>query len=146
MTQIRPADVRYYVDADVLGLGHTLARLRSDLTYPGDPGAVIHKRQRPACPVTTPGADDLMWLPEVAVRGWLVITRDGKIQGHRREIAAVREHAVRMVALDTRQARNTWAQLEIVMCRWRQIEQLHDQPGPFIYIATRTTLRPVDLG
>ena len=29
---------RFYVDADLLGLGHVLAGLRPDTTYPGDPG------------------------------------------------------------------------------------------------------------
>jgi hypothetical protein len=37
----RAAQVRIYVDADVLGLGKILADLRNDVTYPGDPGAVI---------------------------------------------------------------------------------------------------------
>jgi hypothetical protein len=32
------------------------------------------------------------------------------------------------------------------MTRWREIEALIDQPGPFIYIASRTgKLRAVDL-
>src|SRR6266700_3319891 len=35
----RAAQVRFYVDADVLGLGKVLAGLRNDVTYPGDPGA-----------------------------------------------------------------------------------------------------------
>jgi hypothetical protein len=43
---LRAAQVRIYVDADLLGLGKILASLRNDVTYPGDPGAVIHKRQR----------------------------------------------------------------------------------------------------
>jgi hypothetical protein len=42
----RAAQVRIYVDADILGLGKILGSLRVDVTYPGDPGAVIHKRQR----------------------------------------------------------------------------------------------------
>jgi hypothetical protein len=50
----RVAQVRFYVDADVLGLGKILAGLRNDVTYPGDPGAVIHKRQRAPCPITNP--------------------------------------------------------------------------------------------
>lgn len=41
MTSVRPARVRFYVDADLLGLGHALAALRNDVTYPGDPGKVI---------------------------------------------------------------------------------------------------------
>jgi hypothetical protein len=42
----KPADVRFYFDADVLGVAKVLAQLRPDITYPGDPGAIIHRRQR----------------------------------------------------------------------------------------------------
>lgn len=38
---LRVAQVRVYVDADMLGLGKILASIRNDVTYPGDPGAVI---------------------------------------------------------------------------------------------------------
>jgi hypothetical protein len=51
---LRAAQVRIYVDADLLGLGKILAGLRNDVTYPGDPGAVIHKRQRAPCPSPAP--------------------------------------------------------------------------------------------
>jgi PIN like domain len=89
----KPATVRFYVDADLLGLGKVVAALRSDVTFPGDPGAVIHKRQRPPCPVTSPDVLDPEWIPEVARRGWLIITRDSKIITNPNEIAAVvREH------------------------------------------------------
>jgi hypothetical protein len=33
---VRSAEVRFYVDADVRGLGIVLAGLRNDVTYPGD--------------------------------------------------------------------------------------------------------------
>jgi hypothetical protein len=46
----RAAQVRFYIDADILGLGKILGGLRNDVTYPGDPGAVVHKRHRPPCP------------------------------------------------------------------------------------------------
>ena len=39
----RAAQVRIYVDADVLRRSKILADLRGDVTYPGAPGAVIHK-------------------------------------------------------------------------------------------------------
>jgi hypothetical protein len=42
----KAAKVRFYIDADIRGLGIVLAGLRYDVTYPGDPGALIHKRQR----------------------------------------------------------------------------------------------------
>ncbi|GAA4678412.1 hypothetical protein [Phytohabitans rumicis] len=145
MSRVKPAEVRIYVDADILGVGHVLAGLRSDITYPGDTGAVIHKRRRPSCSVTTPATPDPIWIPEATRQGWLIITRDRHIQDHRQEIAAVRQHGARMVALSGVEARSTFDQLEVLMCQWRSIEQLLLKPGPFIYTATRTTLRPVDL-
>jgi hypothetical protein len=76
---LRAAQVRIYVDADVLGLGKVLADLRNDVTYPGDPGAVIHKRQRAPCPITSADVLDTDWIPLVAARGWLILTRDSMI-------------------------------------------------------------------
>lgn len=141
----RPAKVRFYVDADVLGLAKVLAQLRPDVTYPGDPGGVSHKRLRPPCPVTSAAVLDPIWIPEVTKHGWLIITRDSNIAVNRAEIAAVRENDARMVALAGRSAIGTWDQLEVLMIQWRRIEALLDSPGPFIYSATRTSLRPVDL-
>jgi hypothetical protein len=142
---LRPADVRFYVDADILGLGKVLAGLRNDVTYPGDPGALIHKRQRPACPVSTPDVLDTDWIPVVASRGWLIITRDNNIIANRAEIQAVRENGAKMVALNQQDARNVWGQLEVFMTRWRDIENLVADPGPFIWRASRTALTRIPL-
>ena len=95
----KPATVRFYFDADVLGLAKKVAELRPDVTYPGDPGGILHKRKRPACPITSPAVLDSIWIPEVTARGWLIITRDSNISVNRAEIAAVRESGARMVAL-----------------------------------------------
>jgi PIN domain-containing protein len=76
---------------------------------------------------------------------WLIITRDSNIAVNRAEIAAVRDHNARMVALAGREAIGTWAQLEVLLTQWRRIEALLGEPGPFIYSATRTTFKPVDL-
>jgi hypothetical protein len=111
VSRIKPADVRFYIDADLLGLARVLAGLRHDVTYPGDPGAVIHRRSRPPCPVTSPAVKDTQWIPEVATRGWLIITRDRHIQEHHLEIAAVREHRARKVALTAADAGSVFAQL-----------------------------------
>ena len=53
----KPADVRFYIDADVPGLAKMLVQVRPDVTYPGDPGGVLHKRYRP-CPVQSTDVDD----------------------------------------------------------------------------------------
>ena len=60
-------------------------------------------------------------------------------------MAAVRANAARMVALTGDQARGTWQQLEVLMRHWRAIEALATRPGPFIYTATRSALKAVDL-
>lgn len=142
---MKPADVRFYFDADVLGLAKVIAGLRADATYPGDPGAVMHKRARPACPIAKPSTPDDVWIPEVAGRGWLIITRDSHIQDHRAEIAAVRDNGAKMVTLAGPDAKSTWLQLEVLMSQWRRIEDLADEPGPFIWRATRSGLAKIEL-
>jgi hypothetical protein len=38
VSRIKPADVRFYIDADLLGLARVLAGLRHDVTYRAIPG------------------------------------------------------------------------------------------------------------
>ena len=142
---MRQADVRIYFDADILGLGKLIASLRSDCTYPGDPGANIHKRQRPPCSITDTDVDDDLWIPQVTADNLLIITRDSRIQRRPAEVHAVREHGARMVALAGEDAKTTWLQLELFMRQWRRIEALLELSGPFIYRASRTVLSKVDL-
>jgi PIN like domain len=138
---VKPAVVRFYIDQDILGLKF-LASLRPDITYPGDPGETIHKRARPPCPIK-PGTLDIHWLPVVAEQGWLIITRDSHIRQHRAEINAVMDHGAKMVARASEDATNKWAQLEVVMLQWRGIEKLVDLAGPFVYTASRTSLKRI---
>lgn len=142
---VRTAQVRFYVDADIRGLGLILGPLRNDLTYPADPGAVLHKRKRPPCPITSTAVLDEDWIPVVAARGWLIITRDSKIIENENEINAVRESGAKMVALNQEDARTKWGQLEVFMTRWRDIEPLTGEPGPFIWRASRTAMTPIAL-
>jgi hypothetical protein len=86
-----------------------------------------------------------VWIPQDASLGWLIITRDSRIQQHRAEIDAVRASDARMVALSRDEARGTWQQLEILMRQWRAIDDLAARPGPFIHTATRSSFRAVDL-
>jgi hypothetical protein len=87
-----------------------------------------------------------MWIPETARQGWLIITRGSRIQHHRAELAAVRTGSARMVALASDEARDIWHQLEILMSQWRAIVRRLEEPGPFVYTASRTALRAVELG
>lgn len=141
----RPASVRFYFDADVLGLAKAIGNLRNDITWPGDDGGVVHKRLRGPCPITSTATPGVEWIPVVASYDWLIITRDRRIQDHRAEVQAVRENAARMIALAGKEARGVWSQLEVFMCQWRAIEATLEENGPFIYNATRTKLRPIPL-
>lgn len=142
----KPAIVRYYVDADVLGLAKILTQVRSDVTYPGDPGGPVKGgRVRAPCPIADTAADDEIWIPETARRGWLIITRDRHIQEHRAEIEAVRTSGAGMVNLASDEAKDRFAQLEVLMCQWRRVEAMFDENGPFIYTITRTSCRVVSL-
>lgn len=69
------ATVRFSIDADVLGLAKALVTLRADVTYPGDPGGVVHRRERPVCVITDRETPDTVWIPEVARCGRLIVTR-----------------------------------------------------------------------
>jgi len=137
--------VRFYFDADLLGLAKVLVPLRPDMTYPGDPGGVVHKRERPPCVITDGSTLDEVWIPQVAAQGWVILTRDSRIQDQPAEIGAVRAYGTRMVALAAADAGTVWAQLELFMTQWRRIEACTDEPGPFIYSATRTRFRAVPL-
>ncbi len=136
----RPAEVRFYVDADTLGLAQILTRLRDDVTFPGDPGGVVHNRVRPACTITTDTADT-DWIKRVSSDGWLIITRDKRIAKRHLERQAVITHSARVIAVTSREPLNNWGILEIVMTQWRWIEETSELPGPFIYGITRTARR-----
>lgn len=142
---MKAADVRFYVDAGILGLAKVLCAVRSDVTYPTFEGGKMFGRMRPPCPITATSVDDTVWIPEVARQGWLIITRDSAIQERRAEINAVRDSGARMVALVGKHAGSTWDQLDIVIRRWDRLEELLAQPGPFIYSISRSAWRSVPL-
>lgn len=138
----RSAIVRFYFDEDVLGLAKVVADLRSDVTFPDDPGKLVKGRLRAPCPITR-GTPDEEWIPNVTQSGWLIVTKDSKISRRPGEIRAVQDYGARLIAINETDERGTWAQLEILMHQWRKIEAL-PLSGPFIYSASRSSLRRID--
>jgi hypothetical protein len=138
--------IRFYVDADLIGLGKLLVQVRPDVTYAGDPGgAGIDKRLRPPSPVQ-PGVYDHVWIPRIAQEGWVVITKDRHMEvrpAERDLIVANGSRHVRIQGPPAKEKRKLrkWDQLEILVRQWDAIERLLDKPGPWIYSATRTRLR-----
>jgi hypothetical protein len=58
----RPARVRHYIDADLLGFAKILVQVRTDVTYPGDPGGPV-KGAAPDTARRTQKRDALASLP-----------------------------------------------------------------------------------
>jgi hypothetical protein len=133
--------IRFYIDADLLGIAKILVDVRSDVTYPGDPGGRGPDGfERPPCSVRA-GDKDVDWIPQVARAGWIIISRDRHIQHRPAERKALTAAQAKMFRLDARHALNKWQQLEIIVTQWRRFEQLGELPGPWLYMATRTSLR-----
>lgn len=142
---MKDAEIRFYFDADILGVGKVIATLRSDVTYPGDPGARIGNMRRPPCPID-PGTKDVAWLPPVAGLGWSIITRDARLLRRPGEVSAIKEHRAKVFVIASREGLRVWGQLEVLMQRWRDIESYSARrPGPFAFALTRASIREIPL-
>lgn len=133
---------RWYIDADTIGLGKLLGQARDDVTWPGDDGErrKPKDRQEPS-PIASPGTDDEIWIPKVTVAGLAIITRDKQIQTRTAEINAVMSAGARMFAITSSETLDRWGLLEVVVTRWRDIENVATQPGPYVYAVTRSGIR-----
>jgi hypothetical protein len=139
----RLATVRFYFDADILGLAQVVAGLRPDSTFPGDPGGLVQKRLRPPCPITSPNTPDLVWIPIVAQNGWAMITRDAAINRRPAERQAIIASSGKLFAIASPGPLSKWDQLEILMARWRDVERIAQGQGPFIYALSYSTARQI---
>lgn len=133
--------IHFYLDADLLGVAKILTGVRSDVTYPGDPGGRGSDGfERPPCPIQ-PGDKDVDWIPQVADAEWIIISRDRHIQHRPAERAALMDARARMFRLDARRGLSKWQELEIIVTQWRRFEEMRELPGPWLYMATLTRLR-----
>jgi hypothetical protein len=80
----------YFTDENLLGLGKLLCRAgREDVLFPGH-------ADLPEVPLGTP---DLKWMPVIAARGLVVLTRDRRIRTRPAELRAYTELGIRSVWL-----------------------------------------------
>jgi len=143
--------VRYYVDADTLGLAHVLVTIRGDVTYPGDPGGRFKRLVRPACPIARTRTPDHEWLPVAAENGWLVITRDQNLRNKTVEIETILRHGAKVITIVNSRTHkgveppklDVFRQLRVLLMHWDDIEGLLDLPGPFIYDISLTGIHKI---
>ncbi len=134
------------MDTDTLGLAKLLVQVRLDVTYPGDDGHRPHQRREVGpCVVKDPATSDEVWISVVARAGLAIITRDRRIQEKVGEKDAVIASNARMFAITSREQLDGWGLLEVVASQWRAMERAAEEPGPFIYSMTRTSLTKIDL-
>ncbi len=143
--------VRFYVDADTLGLAHVLVTIRGDVTYPGDPGGKFKRLVRPACPITRTRTPDHEWLPVVAQQGWLVITRDQNLRSKTVEKESILRYGAKVLTIVNARRRkgveppklDVFRQLRILLTHWENVEGLLELPGPFIYDVSQTGIHKI---
>jgi hypothetical protein len=124
--------VRFYVDESAAGLGLALAAARKDTIHVGHP--LI-----PECPR---GARDIDWIPEVAARGLVVITRDKKLRTKPVEIQTLWNHGLRVFNIGGKNDMSTWDWLARLVRYWPKMEAIITErdAGPWIYMLNEKSI------
>lgn len=132
-----PNQLKFYVDESALGLGKSLEAARRDTVHPG------HKLI-PECPL---GSLDIDWIPHVAKRKLVVISRDKRIRTRPQELERFREAGLRVFWIAGKRDQTTWDWLVRVVRLWSTIElAIKDRgAGPWFYALNQDSVRPIPL-
>ena len=128
----------YFTDENALGLGKLLRRGgRDDVVYPGH-------AELPEVPL---GTLDLDWMPVVAARGLIVLTRDKHIRTRPAELRVYLEHGIRSVWVGAKQDIGPKDQAEIFLKHESRLrrEIVKRGQGPWALAMTATGVRPLNL-
>lgn len=128
----------YFTDENLLGFGKLLRRRgRDDVFFPGLP-------ELPEIPLGTP---DLKWMPLVAAKGLVVITRDKHIRSRPAELRAYLEHGIRSVWMGAKQDLGPIAQVELFLTHEARLrrEIIKRGAGPWALALSVSGVRPLML-
>lgn len=128
----------YFTDENTLGLGKLLHRSgRDDVLYPGH-------EYLPEIPRETP---DLEWMPVVARRNLVVVTRDRRIRSRPAELKAYLDYGIRSVWIGAKQDLGPQEQVEVFLAHEARLrrEIIKRGPGPWALALSPTGLRPLRL-
>jgi len=132
-----PAPV-YFTDENTLGLGKLLCKGgREDVVYPGHVDL-------PDVPV---GTSDMDWMPVIARKQLIVVTRDRRIRTRPVELRAYWEHGIRSVWIGAKQDLGPRQQVELFL---RHESRLHHEvvkrgAGPWALAMSPSGIRPLTL-
>jgi hypothetical protein len=127
--------VTFYVDASIpVAVRRALAEVRDDVRFAGGPDAPKENTQ------------DRHWLKTAGENNWVVLKRDKKIRTRPGERAALVEAGVRTFCLTGGGNYNRWQTLELLVQRWRRIEEVAETvAGPYIYAVTWSGVKQLPL-
>lgn len=128
----------YFTDENALGLGKLLRRSgREDVLYPGH-------EDIPEVPL---GASDLDWMPIVAARGLIVLTRDKHIRSRPAELRTYMEHGIRSVWIGAKQDLGPREQLDLFRKHEPRLrrEIIKRGDGPWALAMSPSGVRPLNL-
>ena len=125
----------YFTDENTLGLGKLLRRSgRDDVLHPGD-------EDLPDVPL---GTLDLDWMPIVAERDLIVVTRDKRIRTRPAELRVYREHGIRSVWIGAKQDLGPREQVELFIEHESRLQReiTRRGPGPWALAMSPSGVRP----
>lgn len=128
----------YFTDENTLGLGKLLRRQgREDVVYPGHEDL----------PEVQLGATDLEWMPIVAERGLIVLTRDKHIRTRPAELRVYWEHGIRSVWIGAKRDLGPAQQMELFLQHERRLQReiVKLGPGPWALAMGVHGVRPLNL-
>lgn len=128
----------YFTDENTLGLGKLLRRSgRDDVLYPG------HDKL-PEVPL---GTLDLDWMPVVAERGLIVLTRDRRIRTRPAELRAYSELGIRSVWIGAKQDLGPRDQVELFLKHEARLQReiIKRGAGPWALAMSASGIRPLNL-
>lgn len=128
----------YFTDENTLGLGKLLRRAgRDDVLYPGHEDLVD-------VPLGTP---DLDWMPVIARRRLIVVTRDRRIRTRPAELRSYWQHGIRSVWIGAKQDLGPRQQVELFLRHEQRLQREISKrgPGPWALAMTPTGVRPLAL-
>jgi len=128
----------YFTDENTLGLGKLLRRSgREDVVYPGH-------EDLPEVPL---GTLDLDWMPAMAQRDLIVLTRDRRIRTRPAELRVYWELGIRSVWLGAKQDLGPHDQLELFLKHETRLQReiIKRGPGPWALAMSASGVRPLNL-
>lgn len=128
----------YFTDENALGLGKLLRRSgRDDVLYPGH-------EDLPEVPL---GTLDLDWMPVVARRGLIVLTRDRHIRTRPAELRVYQEHGLRSVWIGAKQDLGPGDQVALFLTHESRLQREITKRGrgPWALAMSTSGVRPLNL-